>query len=217
MEKLDKVKFYPPAEERINVWSHGLGLLLSVFGLVLLTIRAASFESSLYLVSFIVYGVSMVLLYAASTIYHSAKDAKKRAHLNIFDHASIYVLIAGTYTPLTLITLHGFVGWLLFGVAWGAALVGIILTLFFIGKYKLLSTIMYVVMGWIIVFAVQPLLHNMPSQGLIWLLAGGLSYTIGAVLYSIKGMKFNHAIFHLFVLIGSFCHFMTVYLYVILP
>ena len=217
MEKLDKVKFYPPAEERINVWSHGLGLLLSVLGLVLLTIRAASFESSLYLVSFIVYGVSMVLLYAASTIYHSAKDAKKRAHLNIFDHASIYVLIAGTYTPLTLITLHGFVGWLLFGVAWGAALVGIILTLFFIGKYKLLSTIMYVVMGWIIVFAVQPLLHNMPSQGLIWLLAGGLSYTIGAVLYSIKGMKFNHAIFHLFVLIGSFCHFMTVYLYVILP
>lgn len=217
MEKLDKVKFYPPAEERINVWSHGLGLLLSVFGLVLLTIKAASFESSLYLVSFIVYGVSMVLLYSASTIYHSAKDAKKRAHLNIFDHASIYVLIAGTYTPLTLITLHGFVGWLLFGIAWGAALVGIILTLFFIGKYKLLSTIMYVVMGWIIVFAVQPLLHNMPSQGLIWLLAGGLSYTIGAVLYSIKGMKFNHAIFHLFVLIGSFCHFMTVYLYVKLP
>ena len=135
--------------------------------------------------------------------------------MNILDHATIYVLIAGTYTPFTIVTLNGTIGWVIFGISWGLALTGVILKLFFTGKYNLLSTIMYVLMGWVIVFAIKPLVNNLPSEGLIWLFAGGFSYTIGAILYSIKKIKFNHAIFHIFVLIGSFCHFMSVYFYVL--
>ncbi|MDD2799149.1 MAG: hemolysin III family protein [Bacteroidales bacterium] len=208
------VKFYAPAEERINVWSHGLGVLLSVIGTVLLVQRGVALNDVMRIVSFSIFGASMILLYSASTIYHNSKTPKIRARLNVFDHASIYVLIAGSYTPFTLVTLNGWVGWTIFGIAWGSALVGITLKLFFIGKYKLLSTIMYVMMGWIIVFAISPLMKNMSSEGLSWLLAGGISYTIGAVLYSLKGLKFNHAVFHVFVLIGTICHFVTVYWFV---
>ncbi|MEI6489391.1 MAG: hemolysin III family protein, partial [Bacteroidales bacterium] len=208
------VKFYSPAEERINVWSHGLGLVLSVVGLVLLVVRAASLGDVWRIVSFSIFGVSMVLLYTASTVYHNSKTPKHRARLNVFDHSSIFVLIAGSYTPFTLVTLHGWVGWTIFGIAWGAALVGITLKLFFMGKYKLLSTIMYVVMGWIIVIAIRPLMQNMSAEGLSWLLSGGISYTVGAVLYSLKGMKYNHAVFHIFVLGGTICHFVTIYWFV---
>lgn len=213
MSKQD-VKFYEPIEERINVWSHGLGALLAVAGTVMLVLRAVALGDALRIVSFSIFGVSMILLYTASTIYHNSKTPKVRSRLNVFDHASIFVLIAGSYTPFTLVTLHGWVGWTIFGVAWGAALIGITLKLFFIGRYKLLSTIMYVLMGWIIVFAVNPLMQGMSSEGLSWLLAGGISYTVGAVLYSLKRMRFNHAIFHLFVLMGTICHFITVYWYV---
>lgn len=208
------VKFYPPTEEKINVWSHGLGLLLSLICLPLLVLRAVSFGDAWRIVSFSIFGVSMILLYLASTIYHNSKQPKLRARLNVFDHASIYVLIAGSYTPFTLVTLHGWVGWTIFGIAWGAALAGIILKIFFIGRYNLLSVIMYVLMGWIIVIAIKPLIQNLSAEGLIWLGAGGISYTVGAVLYSLKGMKFNHAVFHIFVLVGTFCHFVAVYWFV---
>jgi hemolysin III len=154
-------------------------------------------------------------LYAASTFYHSAKKSKLRNRLNIIDHASIYILIAGTYTPFTLVTLKGTIGWVIFGISWGLALTGIILKLFFTGKYNLMSTIMYVLMGWVIVFAIKPLINSLPLAGLLWLVAGGISYTIGAIIYGIKKIKFNHAIFHMFVLMGSFCHFMSVYFYVL--
>ncbi|MFZ4457283.1 MAG: PAQR family membrane homeostasis protein TrhA [Bacteroidales bacterium] len=208
------VRFYEPVEERINVWSHGLGVLLSIVGLVMLVLRAVALGDVWRIVSFSIFGFSMILLYSASTIYHNSKTPKVRSRLNVFDHASIYVLIAGSYTPFTLVTLHGWVGWTIFGIAWGAALVGITLKLFFMGKYKILSTVIYVVMGWIIVFAVSPLMKNMSSEGLSWLLAGGISYTVGAVLYSLKGMRFNHAVFHVFVLLGTICHFITIYCYV---
>jgi hemolysin III len=125
------------------------------------------------------------------------------------------VLIAGTYTPFTLVTLQGSVGWTIFFTAWGFALTGIVLKLFFTGRFDMLSTIMYVFMGWIIVFAIKPLMNNLASEGLMWLFAGGAAYTVGAILYSIKKIKFNHAIFHVFVLAGSFCHFMAVYFYVV--
>lgn len=138
-----------------------------------------------------------------------------RYRLNILDHASIYVLIAGSYTPFALVTLEGWVGWTIFGVVWGCALTGIILKLFYIGKYQTLSTIMYVVMGWIIVFAIKPLYDNLSSEGLWWLIGGGLSYTIGAVLFSLDKVKFNHAIFHIFVLFGTFCHYLSIYFYVL--
>lgn len=214
MKNNEGVKYYPLAEERINVLTHGMGLLLSGMALLLLVRHAVSIGTVWHTVSFTIYGVSLVLLYAASTIYHSSQKPLLRSRLNVFDHSAIYVLIAGTYTPLTLVTLHGTMGWVLFGIAWGAALIGIVLKLFFMGKFKLLSTIMYVAMGWIIVIAVKPLMQNLPVEGLWWLLAGGVSYTVGAVLYSLKRMKFNHAVFHVFVLIGSFCHFMTIYFYV---
>jgi hemolysin III len=152
-------------------------------------------------------------LYAASTLYHSATDPVRRARLRIFDHAAIYVLIAGTYTPFTLLVLPSPIGTILLAAVWLMAVAGIIIKLFFTGRFKLFSTLMYVSMGWLIVFAFNPLLESMEPHGLQWLLAGGIAYTVGAVLYSIKKLPFNHAIFHVFVLAGTFCHFIAVYQY----
>ena len=213
MEK-DKIKYYDPKEEKLNVISHFIGLLLSVVALVLLVVKASLFGNALHIVSFSIFGASLIVLYAASTLYHFSQAPKLRQRLNIFDHAAIYILIAGTYTPFTLVVLNGWVGWTIFGVSWGLALFGVIFKLFFTGKFDKISTIAYVLMGWLIVFAVKPLIHNLPTEGLLWLLAGGLFYTVGAVLYSFKSMKYNHAIFHVFVLLGSFSHFMAVYFYV---
>jgi len=215
MKELAEAKYYPPLEEKINVSTHAFGLLLSIIALVFLLLRASMYGNTRSIVSFAVFGLSLVLLYAVSTLYHSTKKPASRSRLRIYDHASIYVLIAGTYTPFTLITLNGTTGWVIFGISWGLAISGIILKLFFTGKYHLLSTLMYIFMGWVIVFAINPLIGNLSSQGLLWLLAGGVAYTAGAVLYSVRTIKFNHAIFHIFVLIGSFSHFMSVYFHVL--
>jgi hemolysin III len=207
--------YYPPYEEKLNVISHGFGFVLSILGLVLLIHRAADFGDSLLLVSFSIFGASMILLYAASTFYHSATNRKLRYRLNILDHASIYLLIAGTYTPFALVTIQGVAGWSMFGVVWTMALIGVVLKLFYTGRYHTLSTVMYVVMGWIIVFAIKPLLENLDLAGLLWLFAGGISYTLGAVIFSLDRIKYNHAIFHLFVLAGTFSHFLAIYYYVL--
>ncbi len=207
-------KTYEPLEEKLNVYTHAFGLLLSVAAFVLLVVKASMDGSSWRIVSFSIFGVSLIVLYTASTLFHNAKTPKLRTRLNIFDHASIYVLIAGSYTPFTLVTLNGTLGWVLFGVSWGIALAGVILKLFYTGKYEKASTIAYVFMGWMIVFAIKPLIANLAPEGLQWLVWGGISYTVGAVLYSINKLKFNHVIFHVFVLMGSFCHFMAVYYYV---
>jgi hemolysin III len=183
--------------------------------LVFLVAHATLHGDVWHIVSFSIFGASLIILYAASTFYHSAKKPELRNRLKIIDHASIYVLIAGTYTPFTLVTLKGTVGWVIFGISWGLAVTGIIFKIFFTGKYNLVSTLMYVLMGWIIVFAIKPLINDLPFEGLLWLVAGGISYTAGAILYSIKKIKFNHAIFHMFVLLGSFCHFMSVFFYVL--
>tara|TARA_B110000908_G_scaffold133725_1_gene157793 strand:+ start:2937 stop:3590 length:654 start_codon:yes stop_codon:yes gene_type:complete len=212
-EKL--IKTYSEKEEKLNVLTHGFGLLLSVIALFLLIVKSIKSENTTIITSFIIYGLSLIILYAASTFYHASKDLDKRYKLNIFDHASIYVLIAGTYTPFTLVTLEGWVGWTIFGISWGLALIGVILKLFYTGKYDRISTIAYVLMGWLIVFAIKPLLANLSTEGLIWLFAGGVLYTTGAVLYSVEKIKYNHAIFHIFVLAGSFSHFMAVYYHVI--
>jgi len=215
MSDLSTVKHYSPAEELTNIVSHALGLVLSVVALVLLVIRASLYGDILQLVSVSIFGVSLIALYAASTFYHSARDVGLRTRLRIIDHATIYVLIAGTYTPLTLIALGGSIGWVIFAASWAMAIIGISLKVFFTGKFDLVSTLMYVFMGWIIVFAIKPLMDNMSSEGLFWLFAGGVAYTTGAIIYSIKKVPFNHAIFHLFVLLGSFCHFVSVYFYVL--
>jgi len=215
MKDIEGIKYYSPIEEKINIISHAIGFMLSIVALVLLITHANLHGDVWHIVSFSIFGASLIILYAASTFYHSAKKSELRNRLEIIDHASIYVLIAGTYTPFALVTLNGTTGWVIFGTSWGLALTGIILKLFFTGKYNLILTIMYVLMGWVILFAIKPLINNLPLGGLLWLFAGGISYTIGAILYSIKKIKFNHAIFHIFVLIGSFCHFMSVFFYVL--
>jgi len=215
MNSQTKVTYYPPFEEKLNVISHGIGFLLSIAALVLLVVYASIYGTVWHVVSYSIYGGSLILLYLASTLYHSAKRSKLRGRLQIFDHAAIYILIAGTYTPFTLVTLNGTTGWIMFGITWAFALTGIILKIIFTGRFNLLSTIMYVFMGWIVVLAIKPLIHNLPFEGLMWLFAGGIFYTIGAVLYSIKRIKYCHAIFHIFVLAGSFCHFMAIFFYVL--
>lgn len=215
MGEAEFVSPYSRKEEQLNIASHAFGLVLSIAALPLLIVRASIHGNAWHVVSFSIFGASLIILYAASTLYHSAKSPDLRKRLNIFDHAAIYVLIAGTYTPFTIVTLNGTVGWVIFGVSWGLAIVGIILKLFYIGRYNTLSTIMYVLMGWVIVFAIKPLIHNFSHEGLTWLLAGGVAYTIGAIMYSLSKIKFNHAIFHVFVLIGSICHFISVYFYVL--
>jgi len=202
-------------EERVNIGSHALGFILSFIALFLLIRHASVNGDRLHIISFSIFGISLLLLYAASTLYHRAKTPELRSKLRVFDHASIYILIAGTYTPFALITLKGNLGWIVFSLSWGIALVGVILKLFFTGKYNLISTIMYVFMGWMIIFFISPLMDSLSAEGLIWLAVGGMFYTIGAVLYSIKKIPFNHAIFHVFVLLGSGAHFVSVYFYVL--
>jgi hemolysin III len=215
MTEIQGVKYYPPAEEKTNIISHGLGFILAIIAFVLLVLKAMPSNDLWVIVSFSIFGASNVLLYAASTAYHSAKQPLLRSRLRILDHGSIYILIAGGITPFALVTLHGTIGWIMFSVAWSIALIGVILKLFFTGRFNRLSTIMYVLMGWIALLAFKPLANALPLEGMVWLLAGGISYTLGAILYSIKAIPFNHAIFHIFVLIGSFCHFVTVYFYVL--
>ena len=178
--------------------------------------RASALGSMKHIFSFSVFGASLILLYAASTLYHSAKHPKTRYLLNILDHASIYVLIAGTYTPFALITLQNSGGVTLFYVIWSIALAGILFKVLFIGKFRLLSTILYVAMGWLVVFDIQPLVNALPIWGLIWLFGGGIFYTLGAIIFGLDRIKYNHAIFHFFVLAGSFSHFVSIF-YFVLP
>jgi len=215
MEDIAEIEYYAPLEENINIISHAIGFILSIAALVFLVTRSSLHGNIWHVVSFTIFGASLILLFSASTVYHIAKKPELKSRLRIIDHASIFVLIAGTYTPFTLVTLNGSIGWVIFATSWGLALAGIIFKLFFTGKYDSISTLIYVFMGWIIVFAIKPLINNLSLEGLLWLFAGGIAYTIGAILYSIEKIKFNHAIFHVFVLIGGFSHFVSVYCYVL--
>lgn len=212
MTEAHKYTTYPAAEERINVYSHGLGLILSVLALFILTAKA---RGMLQVVSVSVFAASMIALYGSSTIYHSTTEVTRRIWLRTVDHAMIYILIAGTYTPFSLLVLQGKTGWAIFGVTWAMAVTGIVIKLFHTGRYNKVSTAMYVFMGWIIVFAIKPLIANLPTEGLTWLFAGGISYTVGALFYSFKKMPFGHATFHILTLAGSACHFVSVYYFVL--
>ena len=206
---------YSNLEEKLNVWSHFVGLILSVIGLILLIFRALELENIWAIISFPIFGLSMIILYLASTLYHYSENPKIRYRLNIFDHAAIYVLIAGSYTPFVLVSLNGTEGYIIFSIVWSIALVGIIFKIFYTGRFDILSTILYLAMGWLIIFSSKSLLQSLDFNGLLWLISGGIAYTIGAILYSINKLKLNHAIFHLFVLVGTFCRFISVYFYVI--
>ena len=208
----EKLNFgYSELEEKLNVVSHGFGLILSFIAFPFLVMKSLNFEGFWKPASFILYGLSLIILYAASTFYHAAKKPKKRRKLNIFDHSAIYVLIAGSYTPFCLVALDSNLGWYMFIAVWVFALIGTILKLFFTGRFDKISTGMYLLMGWQVLFFIKPLMKNLSKEGLQFLIAGGIFYSIGAVLYSIKKMPYNHATFHLFVLIGSVSHFIGIY------
>lgn len=202
---------YSESEERLNIWSHALGLFLSLLAFPFLITKAFTYSGFWQVSSFIIYGLSLIVLYAASTFYHASVNPKNRRKLNIFDHAAIYALIAGSFTPFCIIALDSDLGWYLFVFVWIFALIGIILKLFFTGRYDKLSTAMYLLMGWQVVFFIKPLMKVLTNFGLNLLIIGGVFYTVGAMLYSIKKIPYNHAIFHLFVLLGSASHFFALY------
>lgn len=202
---------YTVGEEIVNGVTHGIGALLSIAGLVVLVVLAALYGTVWHVVSFAIYGSSLIVLYLASTLYHSIQIPRLRPFLRILDHSAIFVLIAGTYTPFLLVSLRGPWGWSLLGVVWGIAVLGIFFKVFFIGKLEVLSTIAYVLMGWMCMLAFKQLMNAMPSYGLTWLVAGGVTYTLGVLFYAIKKIPYNHAIWHLFVLGGSVCHFFAVH------
>ena len=203
-------RFYTVAEERINVITHGFGFILALFGSILLLNQGFKEGVHLKLISYLIYCSGLLTLYLASTLYHSAKKPERKNRLNVFDHSAIYVLIAGTYTPIALLAIKGTWGLLIFCIIWVLAIIGVIMKLQFIGRYSKISTATYVLMGWVILIAIKPLINSMITSGLLWLLAGGIFYTFGALLYQRKSMKYNHAIFHVFVLLGSFCHYIVI-------
>lgn len=211
----DGQKPYSLAEEIANSITHGIGFLTAVAALTVLVVFAALRGTVWHVVSCAIYGTTMALLFAASTLYHSLPWPRAKAVLKIIDHSAIYLLIAGTYTPFLLVSLRGGWGWSLFGVIWGLALVGIGFKAFSAGRFKLLSTLIYIGLGWIVLIAIRPLIHALPLGGILWLLAGGLFYTVGAIFYLGRRIPFNHAIWHAFVLAGGGCHFSSVMWYVI--
>jgi hemolysin III len=201
-------------EEIANSISHGVGAALSVAVLVVTVVAAALHGTAMQVVACAVYGASLVLLYTASTIYHGVTNGRVKRVFRIIDHCSIYLLIAGTYTPFALVTLRGVWGWWLFGAVWTLTALGVTYQIFFVGRMVMLSTAVYVGMGWLAVLVAVPLVRALPWAGLAWLLAGGLFYTGGVAFFASK-RKWAHAVWHLFVLAGSACHFAAVYGYVV--
>jgi hemolysin III len=203
-----------PEGEVANCLTHGFGLALSVVGLVTLLALALTRGEALHVVSGGVYGASLVTLYSASTLYHAARTPRLKSLMRLFDHCCIYLLIAGTYTPFTLVTLRGGWGWTLFVVVWGIALAGILARVMFGERFRVAAVASYVMMGWLAVVAVKPILALVPAGAILLIVAGGLSYTAGVFFFACKRVPHNHAIWHLFVLAGSVCHYLAVVLYV---
>jgi len=215
-KKKREVRAYSTGEEIANSIIHGVGVLLSIVGLTVLVIFGVLSHDGWKLGSGIVFGVSLVLEYAASTLYHSFPWERAKHLFKIFDHVGIYLLIAGTYTPFTLVTLRDQGGWWFFGLVWLIAAIGISVEAFWVYRPRWLSALTYLAMGWLVVIAVGPLTSALPSEGIWLLLAGGLAYTIGTVFYVLKKVPYMHAVWHLFVLAGSACHFFAVIIYVII-
>jgi len=204
-------------EEIANASTHGVGLLLSIAGFVALLVLATLRGTAWHIVACCIYGATLICLYAASTLYHAAISPGVKRTLRIFDHSAIYLLIAGTYTPFLLVSLRGPWGWSLFGVIWGLALAGVLFKFWFVERFAILSTAVYIAMGWFVVIAAKPVITHLSLTAIIWLLAGGLAYTGGVVFFAAKRIPYNHAIWHLFVLAGSFCHYLAVLSTVIPP
>lgn len=206
---------YSPKEEIVNAITHGLGTLLAISALILLVIFATINGNSYHIVGCSIFGASLILLYSMSTLYHAVRIPRLKKIFRALDHSSIFLLIAGTYTPFTLVNLHGSWGWTIFGVVWGMAIVGIILETVTKQKFKKISLALYISMGWLIIVAIKPLLSTVDTGGIILLVSGGLCYSLGVIFYIWKSLVFHHAIWHLFVLAGSILHFFAVFFYVI--
>lgn len=202
--------FYTKGEEVANAVTHGIGALLSIAALVILIVFSAIQGTAWHVVSFTIFGVTLFILYLESTLYHSITNKRAKRLFRKFDHMSIFLLIAGTYTPFCLTVLRGPVGWTIFGIVWGSTILGIVLKAFYTGKKDTLSTSLYIVMGWLIVIAIKTLYIKMTFNGFLFLVLGGVLYTVGAFFYSKNKITFNHGIWHLFVLGGSAFHFFSV-------
>jgi len=190
-----------------NAITHGIGVGLAIAALVILVVYAARISDTWKVVSFSIYGATMIILFLSSTLYHSFPQPYLKRFFRILDHSSIFLLIAGTYTPVTIGSMRGGWGWTLFGVIWGLTIVGIVLKIFAMSKLKWLSIVVYLMMGWIILIAIKPLIAVVTTKFLIWILAGGLAYSLGIIFYVARKLPFHHAVWHLFVLAGSICHF----------
>lgn len=206
---------YSLGEEIANSITHGIGVVLAIAALCVLTLLAASHGDVWHVVSVSVYGTTLILLYTASTLYHSIQKQSIKDILRNLDHSAIYLLIAGTYTPFTLVSLRGPWGWWLFGVIWGLALLGIVFQFLPLRQRKIVSMILYFGMGWAVVAAIKPLLQSVEAGGILFLVLGGLAYTVGILFYAWEKMSYNHAVWHLFVLAGSVLHFVAVLFYVL--
>ena len=212
---MDDLRFH--REELASAWTHGVGALASVTGGGALITFAALGGDAWQLLSAIVFSLTLLLLYTSSTLYHAVRREVARARLRVLDHCAIFLLIAGTYTPFALVSLRGPWGWTLFGVVWGLATVGIVFKLFFTGRLKLLPTGIYLGMGWLSLIAVRPIVAAVSVETLVWLVAGGLAYTLGTAFYHSRRIPFAHAVWHLFVMAGSACHFVAVATQVAFP
>jgi hemolysin III len=211
------IKLRHSLEEIANAITHGIGLLLSIAGFVVLLVLVALRGSAWHIVGCSIYGATLICLYTASTLYHAVISPRVKRALRIFDHSAIYLLIAGTYTPFLLVSLRGPWGWSLFGVIWGLALAGVLFKFWFVERFAILSTAVYIAMGWLVVIAAKPVISHLPLTAIIWLLAGGLAYTGGVIFFAAKRIPYSHAIWHLFVLAGSICHYFAVLSTVIPP
>ncbi|MFT3763477.1 MAG: hemolysin III family protein [Pseudoxanthomonas sp.] len=197
-------------DEIASALTHGLGATAALAGGAVLITLAAIYGDGWQLAASIVFGVTLLLLYLASTLYHSIQHPVAKGRLKVFDHCAIYLLIAGTYTPFTLIGLRGPWGWGLFAAIWTLALAGVVFKLFYTGRFKLLSTAIYIAMGWLVIVAFKPMLDRLDGATIAWLLAGGVFYTLGTFFYHREKIRYSHAIWHLFVIGGSVCHFVAV-------
>lgn len=205
-------KRYTLGEEIFNSVSHGAGSLLSIAGTVILIIFSAIYANTWAVVSSCIYGASLIILYTMSTLYHAITNEKAKRFFRIMDHNTIFFLIAGTYTPLTLFCLNGWLGWTLFGIVWGAAIIGIVLNSIDLERFRKPSVVCYILMGWVIIFAIKPLMESIPQISLIFLLTGGVFYTVGVIFYAIKKIKYFHSIWHLFTIAGSIFHYFSILL-----
>ncbi|NMF00788.1 PAQR family membrane homeostasis protein TrhA [Aneurinibacillus aneurinilyticus] len=212
---MDNTHIFTKKEEVANAIIHGIGAVLSVIALITLIIAASESGTAWHVTSFTIYGVTMLLLYVSSTLVHSFPQGRVKDIFEICDHASIYLFIAGTYTPFLFLVVKGALGWTLFGIVWGMALVGVVFKLFFTKKFLYLSTMLYIIMGWLIVFAWKPLVMSLAPGGLVLLVIGGVLYTVGAVFYVWRMFPFHHAVWHVFVLAGTVVHFFGVFYYLL--